>query len=143
MEKQMSRKMLQNGMADFFDGLIFVAIAHKSNDIKWSVKATNAASKLEQYVKDGIDICEHKLLLLEAELEKNSGNALSMYDRAITVAEKNEFVHEQAIACERAADFLLRNGDVRAAQYYGKAHNLYLQWGAQRKADHLIKNIPF
>jgi len=143
MEKQMSRKVIENGMTDFFDGLIFIAMAHKTNDIKWSVEASNAASKLEHYVQNGIIGSDHKLLLLQSEFEKDSADAINKYESAIDLAKKNEFVHEQAVACERAADFLLRNGDERAAHYYGKAHNLYLQWGAQRKADHLIKSIPF
>eukprot|EP00957_Ditylum_brightwellii_P182344 13891479-Ditylum_brightwellii.AAC.1 len=98
MEKQMSRRLLMNGMADFFDGLIFIAMARKTSDIKWSVEATNIVSKMESYAQNGTHTCEHKLLLLEAELEKNSGNAMAIYERAIAIAEKNELVHEQAIA---------------------------------------------
>eukprot|EP00957_Ditylum_brightwellii_P005300 404126-Ditylum_brightwellii.AAC.1 len=59
------------------------------------------------------------------------------YDLAIALAEEHGFIHKHAIANERAGDFYLRNNNPRASQHYGKVHALYLQWGAQGKADNL------
>eukprot|EP00957_Ditylum_brightwellii_P066233 5026010-Ditylum_brightwellii.AAC.1 len=45
------------------------------------------------------------------------------YELAISANERNEFIHEQAIANKQAAEFLLQNGESSKAAYcYGKAH---------------------
>jgi len=145
-EKHMSYRFKLNGATAFYDGLIFLAVARISRDFKWSFGASNAISRLEKHVQVGKFNCEHKLLLLQAESESMidyNDDILKKYELAISTAAKNEYINEQAIASERAADFLLRNGDSRASHYYGKAHSLYLHWGAQGKTDHLCKNIPF
>eukprot|EP00957_Ditylum_brightwellii_P029205 2207605-Ditylum_brightwellii.AAC.1 len=145
-EKAMSRRSLYFGMIDFYDGLVFLAMARKTNDDKWTLRAEKALSKLESFVQIGKANCEHKLFLLQAETKSLLGeneDAIGKYESAIAVAGKNRFIHEQAIASERAGDFFLRNGDSRASQYYGNSNTLYLQWGAQCKADHLCKNLPF
>jgi len=145
-EKTMSRKSLYYGVIEFYDGLVFLAMARETNDVKWSLKLSEALSKLESFVQTGKVNCEHKLLLLQAEAKSLLGkneDALSKYELAIAIAGKNGFVHEQAIANERVGDFFLRNGDSRASQYYGISNILYRQWGAQCKADHLCKSVPF
>eukprot|EP00957_Ditylum_brightwellii_P033993 2574466-Ditylum_brightwellii.AAC.1 len=142
----MSRRLIYFGVVDFFDGLVFLAMARKTNDIKWTLEAGKALSKLESFAQIGKANCEHKLLLLQAEMKSFLGendDAFGKYESAIAVAGENGFIHEQAIANERAGDFFVRNGDSRASQYYGKSNTLYLQWGAQCKADHLCKNLPF
>eukprot|EP00957_Ditylum_brightwellii_P015518 1169045-Ditylum_brightwellii.AAC.1 len=102
---------------------------------------------METFMQIGRSNIEHKLLLLEAEVKSKIGQkdiASQKYKLAIAAAEKNGFIHEQAIATERAADFFLRNNDKsNASLYYGRANSLYLKWGAKGKADDLCKNIPF
>eukprot|EP00957_Ditylum_brightwellii_P018908 1421650-Ditylum_brightwellii.AAC.1 len=117
-EKALTRKSLYFGMVDFYDGLVYLAMARKSNDIKWKLEAGRALSKLELFVKTGKDNCEHKLLLLQAEtnsLMEENDDAFSYYESAIIVAGKNGYIHEQAIANERAGDFSLQKGDPRAS----------------------------
>mmetsp|Transcript_1792 Transcript_1792/g.2779 ORF Transcript_1792/g.2779 Transcript_1792/m.2779 type:complete len:122 (+) Transcript_1792:599-964(+) len=121
-------------------------MGHEKKDFKYGFLVNKALENLKRFVQLGAANCEHKLLLLQAEAKSLLGNtkdASRDYDLAIAAAEKHGFIHEHAIANERAGDFFLRNGDPRASQYYGKAHALYLQWGAQGKADNLSKNIPF
>jgi len=147
LEKNMSRTQLKCGVTAFYDGLIFLAMAHNSSEFEWSSKISNVMSNVEKFEQIGKSNNEHKLLLLEAEIKSRIGekdDALKKYQLAIAAAEKNGFTHEQAIANERAADFFLRNNDKdKASQYYGEAYSLYLKWGAQGKADDLCKNIPF
>eukprot|EP00957_Ditylum_brightwellii_P131000 9992756-Ditylum_brightwellii.AAC.1 len=67
---------------------------------------------MEKFASIGKSNNEHKLRLLEAEMKSRigeEGNAIEQYKLAIAASEKNGFIHEQAIANERAADFPLRN----------------------------------
>eukprot|EP00957_Ditylum_brightwellii_P143934 10967751-Ditylum_brightwellii.AAC.1 len=52
-EKTMSRRSLYFGMIDFYDGLVFLAMARKTNDDKWTLGAAKALSKLESFVQTG------------------------------------------------------------------------------------------
>jgi len=146
MEKSMSRTSILYGSTDFYDGLIFLAMARASDDPKWRIGASKAISKLTEFVNNGNPNCENKLLLLQAEFESIWGetkDALLKYELSIIAADEHEFIHEHAIANERLADSLLKNGDSRASNLYGKAHKLYLQWGATCKCSHLCASIPF
>eukprot|EP00957_Ditylum_brightwellii_P089626 6825927-Ditylum_brightwellii.AAC.1 len=72
--------------------------------MKWMSEASKAMSKLESHVQYGKANCEHKLLLLQAESKSLLGenqDAFRKYELSIAVAEKNGFIHEQAIANER------------------------------------------
>mmetsp|Transcript_27179 Transcript_27179/g.39394 ORF Transcript_27179/g.39394 Transcript_27179/m.39394 type:complete len:273 (+) Transcript_27179:3-821(+) len=146
-EGQMSRPCLYYGLTDFYDGLVFLALAHKSSEFEWTSEIRDIMAKMEKFASIGKSNNEHKLRLLEAEMKSRigeEGNAIEQYKLAIAASEKNGFIHEQAIANERAADFFLRNGNKsKASRYYGEANNLYLRWGAQGKADELCKSIPF
>mmetsp|Transcript_37466 Transcript_37466/g.56076 ORF Transcript_37466/g.56076 Transcript_37466/m.56076 type:complete len:80 (-) Transcript_37466:165-404(-) len=77
------------------------------------------------------------------DVEGHLENASNMYDLAIAAAERNDYIHEQAIANERAGDFYHRIGDDKSYHYYGKAHDLYRQWGAIGKVEHIYKSTPF
>uniref|UniRef100_A0A7S1YMJ8 MalT-like TPR region domain-containing protein n=1 Tax=Ditylum brightwellii TaxID=49249 RepID=A0A7S1YMJ8_9STRA len=147
LEKKMSRKSFLFGLIAFYDGLIFLAMAQKSSEFEWTSEVSDVMSKIDRFVQIGKSNNEHKLLLLEAETKSRLGEtdkASKKYELAIAAAEINGFVHEQAIANERAADFFLRNNDrIKASQHYGRANHLYIQWGAQGKANNLCKNIPF
>lgn len=73
----------------------------------------------------------NKYHLLEAELaavQKNQTQALIHYEKAISLSNKNNFVHEEALACERAGIFHLEIESKEAtANYY----------------NHLLQNYPF
>eukprot|EP00957_Ditylum_brightwellii_P007958 602953-Ditylum_brightwellii.AAC.1 len=104
-EKTVSTRSHYFGMIDFYDGLVFLAMARKTNNDKWTLRAEKAMSKLERFVQIGKANCEHKLFLLQAETNSLLGeneDAIGKYESAIAVAGKNSFIHEQAIACERA-----------------------------------------
>eukprot|EP00957_Ditylum_brightwellii_P008437 639167-Ditylum_brightwellii.AAC.1 len=120
-------------------------MAHQSNNQKWILSANESISNIDHFSKLSPSNCEHKLLLLQAEMKSTMGEveeASNKYELAISAAERGEFIYEQAIANERAAEFFLRNGySSRAAHHYGKAHSLFLKWGAQRKVDDLLMSI--
>ncbi len=89
----------------------------------------------------------HKHHLVEAErlrvLEGQSDAILSHYDQAIALARESEFIHEEALANELAARYLLNQGqsdDARA--YLRSAMEKYEAWGAKRKVAHLKSRYP-
>ena len=89
----------------------------------------------------------HKHHLVEAErlrvLEGQSDAIMYHYDQAIALARESEFIHEEALANELAARYLLNQGqndDARA--YLRSAMEKYEAWGAKRKVAHLRERYP-
>ncbi len=89
---------------------------------------------------------QHQVLLIAAEMAVIAGDkfeAIDLYDRAILLANKREFIQHAAIANERAAKFWLdRHKDKIAKLYLEEAYHSYQQWGAARKVEALEKNYP-
>mmetsp|Transcript_4762 Transcript_4762/g.6991 ORF Transcript_4762/g.6991 Transcript_4762/m.6991 type:complete len:267 (+) Transcript_4762:1-801(+) len=124
--------------ASYFDALLSIALAQRTKEDEWQKHALECYEK----VRRNIDVMPHRILIMETEMDVMMGqtkDAIGNYDKAINAAKESELIHEEAIANERAGDFCLSQGDVRASNYYGKAYNLYLQWGAEGKADNLKK----
>ncbi|HAA33365.1 MAG TPA: hypothetical protein DCE56_43645 [Cyanobacteria bacterium UBA8553] len=76
----------------------------------------------------------HKFYLVEAEKARvleQFLDAIDYYDRAISLAKENEYIHEAALAYELAAKFYLSKGkEVTAKAYMQEAHYCYQLWGA-------------
>ncbi len=88
----------------------------------------------------------HKWHLVEAEKQRVLGNkaeALEHYDRAISLAKENEYVHEEALSNELATKFYLDWGKEKVAQaYMHQAYYCYARWGAKAKIENLEKRYP-
>jgi len=84
---------------------------------------------------------QHKYELIEAEKARLLGQpllAMEYYDRAISSANDSGYIHEEALANERAAEFYLSLGRSKiAALYMTKAHYCYICWGAKAKVKQL------
>lgn len=84
---------------------------------------------------------QHKYDLVEAEKARVEGNvtrAIEYYDRAIKGAKKQEYIQEEALACELAAEFYLTlNAEEIAQMYATKAYYAYVRWGATAKVQDL------
>ena len=80
---------------------------------------------------------QHKVDLVEAEKCRVLGQkleAIELYDRAILGAQENKYIHEEALANERAALFYLDWGkETIARAYLQKAYYGYARWGATAK----------
>lgn len=89
---------------------------------------------------------QHKWDLIAAEKSRILGKlfaAAEFYDRAITGAKENGFLHEEALSNELAAKFYLNWGKEKvAAGYMQEAYYGYAQWGAKAKTDHLEAKYP-
>jgi predicted ATPase/signal transduction histidine kinase/DNA-binding NarL/FixJ family response regulator len=83
----------------------------------------------------------HKLCLLEAEQARLSGHieeAMAKYDKAITLARQERFLHIEALAAQFCADFHLTAGRHSiAALYLHQARDAYARWGAFALVSHL------
>ena len=73
-----------------------------------------------------------------ARLEGRDSDAMRLYEQAIRSARDNGFVHNQAIADERASAFYQARGfDQFAETYLRNARLCYLRWGADAKVREL------
>ena len=89
----------------------------------------------------------HKYHLVEAErmrvLDGEPDAIMYHYDQAIALARESEFIHEEALANELAARYLLNQGQNDAARsYLRSAMEQYEAWGAKRKVAHLKSRYP-
>ncbi|MBD2635222.1 AAA family ATPase [Limnothrix sp. FACHB-881] len=88
----------------------------------------------------------HKYYLVTAELVRLSGDrssAVDLYDRAILLAQKNEFIQEEALANELTAKFYLDWGKEKIAEsYMQEAYYRYAHWGAKAKVNDLEERYP-
>ncbi|NEO53407.1 MAG: AAA family ATPase [Okeania sp. SIO3B5] len=84
---------------------------------------------------------QHKYDLVEAEIARVLGEnetAANYYEKAISGASENEYIHEEAIANERAAEFYLSLGREKVAKtYMTEAYYCYINWGATAKIKDL------
>jgi predicted ATPase/signal transduction histidine kinase/DNA-binding response OmpR family regulator len=88
----------------------------------------------------------HKYYLVKAEqyriLEQHI-EAMSAYDLAITLAQENEYLNEEALAYELAGVFYLNWGKTTIAQaYLINAYYSYERWGAKAKLKDLEEHYP-
>jgi predicted ATPase/GAF domain-containing protein/tRNA A-37 threonylcarbamoyl transferase component Bud32 len=89
---------------------------------------------------------QNKYDLVEAEKARILGQnwqAQELYEKAIQGAKISEFIHEEAIAYERAAEFYLSLGREEIGQLYLRnAHHCYSRWGAKAKVKALESEYP-
>ena len=89
---------------------------------------------------------QHKCDLIEGEWLCREGDymaAFAAFERAIAGAADNDFVQNEALAYERAAQcFLAWGKDKVAAGYMQEAYYCYARWGAQAKVTQLELQYP-
>jgi PAS domain S-box-containing protein len=89
---------------------------------------------------------ENRAALVGAEIARIEGrafDAIELYEQAIRSARDNAFVHNEAIAYERASHFYQARGfDQIADLYMRNARYCYLRWGADGKVRQLENMYP-
>ena len=88
----------------------------------------------------------NKLHLLEAEHQSMSRchkeTALPLYDASIAAAKRSGFIHEQGLACEKAAFYCVREKkNEMALEYFKQARACYEEWGSSMKVDFIQKEV--
>jgi PAS domain S-box-containing protein len=102
---------------------------------------------LEKLARSAPPNYRHKHHLVEAErlrvLDGESDAIIYHYDQAIALARESEFIHEEALADELAARYLLSQGkNTPARTHLQAALEKYETWGAKRKVAHLRDRYP-
>ena len=89
---------------------------------------------------------ENRTALVGAEIARLEGrefDAQRLYEKAIRSARDNGFVHNEAIAHERASTFYQAHGFEQIADLYLRnARSGYLRWGADGKVKQLEQQYP-
>jgi GAF domain-containing protein len=133
----------------FYAGLT-LAILHRSATLqereRYAERLTAHKARLTTWAENCPQNFRHKLLLIAAEQARGDGQdslALELYEQAIHLAQKNQFVHHEALASELYARFHLDKGREKVARVYLlDAYQGYLRWGATEKALQLAEAYP-
>ncbi|MEG4010372.1 ATP-binding protein, partial [Microcoleus sp. Pol11C1] len=141
--------MIQIPVFHFYAGLTYLALCSMESEIEQA----NTLSRMEihqtnitQWAHHAPMNHQHKVDLIKAEKCRVLGQkaeASELYDKAISGAKANEYIQEEALANELAANFYLDWGKQRIAQeYMTNAYYGYARWGAKAKVADLEKRYP-
>ncbi|NEP09821.1 MAG: GAF domain-containing protein [Symploca sp. SIO2C1] len=118
----------------------------KFEDIKLVESINDNLTTLKLWASHCPENFQHKYDLVEAEKTRILGQhwqAEEFYEKAIQGAKKYEFLHEEALAYERASEFYLALGREEIGQFYLRnAHHCYTRWGAKAKVQQLEEEYP-
>jgi predicted ATPase/signal transduction histidine kinase/DNA-binding NarL/FixJ family response regulator/tRNA A-37 threonylcarbamoyl transferase component Bud32 len=147
-----AEKFLENGAGLYiscffylYDSLTRLALysnlSSKSEQKHFLKKVAANQKKMKKWASHAPMNFLHKFYLIEAELCRVIGktnDAREYYDKAIQIAKKNEFLHEEALAHELAGKFYLAIKQNDFAQIcLRNAHYAYQKWGAVAKVKDL------
>lgn len=133
------------GMVDiaifyFYDSLIRIAIYPNASDDEREeilVSVSENQMKLENWSKHAPMNFLHKYYLVEAEqmrVKGKSNDAVEYYDKAISLANEHEYINDEALANELAAQFWIEKNKYRYAKiHFKEAYFAYKRWGAEAK----------
>ena len=115
-------------------------------DKKLLAKVKENQKKLKRWSRFCPVNYKHKYHLVCAQIERLTNRhweALDQYEQAIHYAQANEFLHEEALSYELAANFYFKNAKERLAQSnLSEAIYCYKRWGAAAKVNQLHKKYP-
>lgn len=127
-------------LAANYEDFSFTKRYQSKRKIKGSIRS------LEKLARSAPENIVNKLNLLKAELarlESKDFAAATYYDLAIEYGRTHQFIQEEALANELAAEFYLSRGrDTSARFYLQQALDCYREWGAQAKVADLRKRYP-
>lgn len=133
----------------FYDSLLRVAIHRdltKEEQKENLLKVNMNQARMKTWSKFAPMNFLNKFYLVEAELCKVMGDydqAIKHYDKAIDLANENEYLNEEALACELAGKFYFDKNKMDTAKIYlREARNKYELWGAAAKVDNLLNKYP-
>ncbi|MEK8019145.1 MAG: AAA family ATPase, partial [Candidatus Parabeggiatoa sp.] len=137
------------GQHNFYSSLALLAYypnAKPSDRDKYLKHFETNQAKMKLWADHAAMNYQHKYDLIEAEKARVLGQnwkASELYEQAIAGARKNEYLHEEALAYELAAEFYLGRGMDKFAQIYLKESLYrYQQWGAMAKVQDLKERYP-
>jgi len=119
----------------FIDGLIglYFARKHRDDEAKWTGVAETAIEYMTKWAKSCSWNFANKLSLLQAEyfFLKDDEQAYSCYKASIKQAREHRFNHEEGLAHEKLATYLLhKSNHDEALQHFQDAKKCYETWYA-------------
>jgi predicted ATPase/signal transduction histidine kinase/putative methionine-R-sulfoxide reductase with GAF domain/predicted Ser/Thr protein kinase len=154
---ELAQKFIQGGegyiyIAEymFYHALsMLAACPEASGELKteYLARVENIRERMELWAAHAPSNFLHKANLINAEKARVEGDtleALEQYDRAIKGAKENGYITEEALAYERAAEFLFAiQKEEFASLYIRKARDCHRLWGASRMAEDIEKRHEF
>ncbi len=141
---------VQANLYYFYDSLIRLAAVYTNKEGDWKAflrKVSKNQKKLKKWADHAPMNFLHRWHLVEAERCRVLGKhqkSLEHYDLAISVAAKQEYIQDEALANELAAKYWLERGKHSFAMLYMKnALYLYQLWGAIKKVNLLKEEFHF
>ena len=131
----------------FIDGLIafYFARKHIDDEAKWTNIGESVMKRVQQWEESSSWNFSNKLHLLQAEyyfLKENDELAMACYEASMKEAHDHCFIHEEGLAQEKAATYLLHQGrHDEALKYFVNAKKCYELWGAHALVKRIEKAI--
>jgi PAS domain S-box-containing protein len=123
----------------FYDTL--VRIIQSGNGKNQDERIEGGSSRIKKWAENAPMNYRHMQYLVKAEKAHHSGQAekaMTLYEKAVSSANQNGFLQDEALAYELAGRFYLEKGIVSIAGFYLKeAVFCYRHWGALAKAKDL------
>ncbi|MEX3840068.1 AAA family ATPase [Paraburkholderia sp. BR10882] len=134
----------------FFDALSRAAICEAGSPLQRRQHLDAMAidhQKLQAWAENCPENFENRRALVAAEMARLQGadleEVMRLYELAIRSARESGFVHNEALACERAARFYAARGfEAVARLHMRQARCGYLRWGADAKVQQLDELFP-
>ncbi len=134
---------------NFYYSLSLLALCNSvdsNQKSKYLEQVTTNQQKMKLWADHAPMNFQHKYDLVEAERARVLGKyweASEFYEQAIQGARDNQYLQEEAIAYELAAEFYLAMDREKIAEtYIREAHYGYIRWQAQAKVEDLEQRYP-
>lgn len=143
-----SAGLMSIAVYNFYDSLSLLSVVKAETNERKKIleKVSSNQKRMKKWADRAPMNYLNKYDLVVAEQAKVLGKnavAREYYDRAIEGAKKNGFIHEEAIAYERGAEFYFAIGREEIGRLYMKnAHYAYQRWGAVAKVEDLEAEYP-
>ncbi|PAB55761.1 hypothetical protein CCE28_21585 [Anaeromicrobium sediminis] len=132
--------MVDIAMVYYFDSLsrlaTYSAVSNNEKD-EILIKVSENQSKMKIWAKYAPMNFLQKFYLVEAERLRVTGRnyeAIEYYEKSISLAKEHEYINDEALANELAAEFWLNENKYRYAKWHFKeAYSGYKFWGAEAK----------
>jgi predicted ATPase len=128
----------------FFSALAYLGLARETGRNKYRRKAIKLTKKMRHLCRTKGSNVLHKCLLMEAEILsfrcRSVGKLIDSYDDAISTALKIGYTNDAALGAELAgASMLALGNETRGRQYLNRSRDLWRQYGAHAKVNHLLE----
>ncbi|MEM9213337.1 MAG: AAA family ATPase [Cyanobacteria bacterium P01_F01_bin.150] len=148
--KNYAMELSMRPQTNFYSSLSILAYcameqaSHNRNDLLKEVLSNQ--KDMRRWAKHSPENFQHKHDLVEAEKARVLGKILKaeeLYEKSIQGAKKNKFIHEEALAYERAGEFYLSlDREEIGRLYLKKSHHCYSRWGATAKVKQMEAEYP-